>query len=576
MSEKSVPHAEIQEDEIPTAGPPKSREEGYGTSGTAFEALAAAGSALSGAFSAVTGIRQEESSENWDSPEALTRDSTPIQERPSSLSPIQEVPSVASSIPPSPPAKDSPYEQSKSQEGYFPSPLKASSSVETQTPMRPQMLPALSTDYSPQDTESDRLRKEIVRSLTPKSTKADIRLGTVDERESLPTTTHAATSGFTENTQSNVDSPVSEDDKSWDKHAQKDSVEMNTESQLEQSEDERFTPSHTEEIQQQSAGNLAGTGGRPMLQKRFSWEASTESVGTLARSMDMAATSIPQSQVSDTTDSPGTIRTPTDSMNSAIPLHSKSSDDDTAHKIQNRPTIIPVADSQESLDSGSPVHIIANVVDESRKSVDSISRHQPVIGHDSDHDPAVHSSTPILAPKVAQHPDKPILPMTASQELSFREILSMKTPQERITAYNNTRQQVATQESGLAMWLQASGSQYPEHQVLFHRNGRPFPGHAGGAAAHKPSPSRSKFPRIGASLGGGAQQPHAETPDGSKPSSGSPSSGKLTSQQVQEEGKKLLQSAGKIGGKAGGAARGLFAKGKNKLRASSGGEKVDA
>ena len=585
MSQGSAPHAEVQEDETPTAGPPKPRKEGYETSGTAFEALAAAGSALSGAFSAVTGIRQDDPSDNEDSTEASTRNATPVQEGPGSLSPIQEVLSVASSTPASPPAsppaKDAPYEQKRSQAGYFPSPLRASNSVETQTPMRPQMrpqmLPALSTDNSPQDTENDRLRKEIVRSLTPKSTKGDIPLRTDDEPEPVPTTTHVAASSSIQKAQSSVSTPVSEDDESWGKPAQVESVDASSESQPAQFEDKRSTPSHTEETQQQPAGSFAGTSDRPLLQKRFSWEASTESVGTLSSPRGMAATTSPQSQFLDTTDSPRTIRAPTDSVNSGIPLQSKSSDDGTAHRIRDRPTIIPVTESQEDLQSVSPPHPSTDPADGSRKSVESVSHHEPVARHDSHPDPAVQPSTPSLSTNLApEHPGRPTLPKTTTaRELSFREILNINTPQERIRAYDATRQQVASQESGLVTWLQATGSQYPEHHLLLNRNGRLFPEPASGGHAHKPSPSRSKFPRIGASLGGGGQQAHAETNDVPKPSFGSPSSGKLTSQQVQEEGKKLLQSAGKIGGKAGGAAKGLFAKGKNKLRASSGGDKVD-
>ncbi|KAF7505099.1 hypothetical protein GJ744_001239 [Endocarpon pusillum] len=585
VSQESAPHAEVQEDEIPTAGPPKPREEGYEASGTAFEALAAAGSALSGAFSAVTGIGQDEPSDNEDSTEGSTRNATPVQEGPGSLSPIQEVLSVASSRPPSPPAKDARYEPKRSQAGYFPSPLRASNTAETQTPMRPemrpqmrpQMLPALSTDNSPQDTENDRLRKEIVRSLTPKSTRGDMPLRADEEPEPVPTTTPVAASSSIQKAQSGVSTPVSEDDESWERPAPVASVNASRQSQSAQFEDEWSAPSPMGETPQQPAESFTGTSDRPLLQKRFSWEASTESVGRLSSAMGMAATTNSPSQFLDTTDSPRTIRASTDSVSSRIPLPSKSSSDGTVHRIQDRPTIIPVTESQEDLPSDSPLHLSTSPADESRKSVDSVSHRELISRHDSDPDPAVQASTPALSPNVTpEHAGKPSLPeKTTSRELSFREILNMNTAQERIMAYNATRQQVARQESGLVSWLQATGSQDAEHHLLLKQNGRPFPEQASGGHAHKPSPSRSKFPRIGASLGGGGQQAHAESNDVSKPSLGSPSSGKLTSQQVQEEGKKLLQSAGKIGGKAGGAAKGLFAKGKNKLRASSsGGDKA--
>lgn len=62
------------------------------------------------------------------------------------------------------------------------------------------------------------------------------------------------------------------------------------------------------------------------------------------------------------------------------------------------------------------------------------------------------------------------------------------------------------------------------------------------------------------------------SPQGMSPSGSS--SGKLSSQQVQAKGKDLLHTAGVFGGKANFAAKGLFSKGKSKLRAASGNEKV--
>ena len=110
------------EDDIPTAGPPKPREQGYETSGKAFEALAAAGSALSTAFGSMTGVHRDDSSENETPTEPSSHDVTPARERFGGLSPVQEVLSVASSAPPTPPGKDGPSEPKSSQQGYFPSP----------------------------------------------------------------------------------------------------------------------------------------------------------------------------------------------------------------------------------------------------------------------------------------------------------------------------------------------------------------------------------------------------------------------------------------------------------------------
>jgi hypothetical protein len=563
-----------QEDEIPTAGPPKPREPGYETSGKAFEALVAAGSALSGAFNAVTGMHQDDSSENENSTEASTRDCTPVRERPGALSPVQEVLSVASSAPPTP-AKDAPQERKSSHLGYFPSPLRTSKSNETPTPMRPQMLPALSTDNSPQDTENDRLRKEIVRSLTPKSAKANSQLRTEDEVEPMPVLNPSGATGSPLRTDRSISPLQSENDDSHDEPAQSEVMIPGDQAKPVQNMNEWFQPSHMQQAQDQSVGVVANTSMRPLLQKKFSWEASTERIGSLSGPDATAVTPIQAPQVDENVDSPRSIRGATASLGPGVPLRFKPSDESFSTRVQDRPTIIPVAQSDEELHSDLPPRAIAKSVDEPRASSDSKAELESLTKHDSfPTPPAVSTPTSTPGHTRGQASQTKLSAITA-REMSFREILNLNTPQERIQAYNRTRHQLATQDSGLGNWLHATGSQYPEHHGLLNRNGRLLPQEADAIHSHKPSPSRSKFPRIGTFPGGGGQQSTTEGNDPSKPSFGSPSSSKLTGQQVQEEGKKLLQSAGKIGGKAGGAAKGLFAKGKSKFRNSSGGDKVD-
>jgi hypothetical protein len=575
LEAKTVPSP--QEDDIPIAGPPKPREPGFETSGRAFEALVAAGSALSGAFNAVTGIHPDDSSENENSTEASTRDCTPVRERPGGLSPVQEVLSVASSAPPTP-AKDAPQERKTSHLGYFPSPLRTSKSTDTPTPMRPQMLPALSTDNSPQDTENDRLRKEIVRSLTPKSTNANSQLRTEDEVEPLPISKQSGTTGPSYRTEGNI-SPLNNENDSRDDPAHSEAMLSGGETVPAQKINEwSQSSSHIQGVQGLPVGGVASPSVRPLLQKKFSWEASTERIGGLSIPEELVATPTGPPQVPKIVDveSPRSVKSSTASLGSGVPLRFKPSDESLTTRVQDRPTIIPVAESEEELTSDLPPRPIAKSVDEPRASSDSKAEHESLTKHDSF--PATAAvSTPSTTPGHTRgQASQTRLAASTAREMSFREILNLNTPQERIHAYNRTRQQLATQDSGLGNWLYATGSQHAEHHGLLNRNGRLLPQQADAIHAHKPSPSRSKFPRIGTSLGGGGH--HQSTTEGnesSKPSFGSPSSGKLTGQQVQEEGKKLLQSAGKIGGKAGGAAKGLFAKGKSKFRTSSGGDKVD-
>ncbi|KAL8967463.1 MAG: hypothetical protein Q9183_002908 [Haloplaca sp. 2 TL-2023] len=161
---------------------------------------------------------------------------------------------------------------------------------------------------------------------------------------------------------------------------------------------------------------------------------------------------------------------------------------------------------------------------------------------------------------------------------SFREILAMKDPKDRIRAYNEARMQFAHMDTGLSNWLTVTTAELPEHkEVLPH-------GKLPGIAGYKPSPSRSKlgglFPSGNSSgpqpyyqqylnassptgASGGTTMPRTNSTSGYSPSN---NTGKLSSQQMQARGKDLLHSAGVFGGKANVAAKGLFSKGKTRFR----------
>lgn len=149
----------------------------------------------------------------------------------------------------------------------------------------------------------------------------------------------------------------------------------------------------------------------------------------------------------------------------------------------------------------------------------------------------------------------------------FREILALTTPQARIRAFDQTRDQFAGLDSGLTHWLELTVHDHPEHAGLVQSTqslSADFP---------RTSPARSKFPKLG-SLGNltardenaPANAGHVRRPSGHI--------GTIVNRQnVAQSGKDLLHTAGSFGGKAGEAAKGLFAKGKSKFRPS--GDKVD-
>lgn len=182
-------------------------------------------------------------------------------------------------------------------------------------------------------------------------------------------------------------------------------------------------------------------------------------------------------------------------------------------------------------------------------------------------------------------PSPPLPPSAQPKIRAFREIMALKSPEERIRAYDEAREQIANQNTGLAHWLAVKSRELPEHASIFSGSQRPLAGDIG----HKPSPSRSKLSGLRPAGGQPAPQPYyqqylgasqhnmSSEAAGVSNASGSGGSqgfspggaGGKTSHNVQTKTKDFLHSAGLFG------AKGLFSKGKSKLRGSGGVDKVD-
>ena len=183
--------------------------------------------------------------------------------------------------------------------------------------------------------------------------------------------------------------------------------------------------------------------------------------------------------------------------------------------------------------------------------------------------------------------------------LGFHEISALKTPQERIRAFNAARLQFANGTTGLANWLTVvRGADTIYTGTTAARETRRSMDGSRTAAGSLPRPGTSNSGTAGGS--GSAptqQQPYYQQylnfsdlspstqgstagpartagtssvgPIESTPSS-SGGGGRISTHQMQAKGKDLLHSAGILGGKANVAAKGLFSKGKSKFRASTG------
>lgn len=189
---------------------------------------------------------------------------------------------------------------------------------------------------------------------------------------------------------------------------------------------------------------------------------------------------------------------------------------------------------------------------------DDQSYSSPVLQDQSDLSTAGKSTLVSTKPN-----DAPLPPASAGPQPnipSFRALLALKTPTERIRAYDNTRKQFANINTGLANWLAVTTQDLPEHSDLLTNQGRAPTAFQG----HRTSPSRPGVPS-GSSTSAPTYAP------GFSPSSGG---GKISGKEVQAKSKELLHTAGVFGGKGLVAGKGLFSKGKSKLRGASGTDKV--
>jgi hypothetical protein len=572
-----------EDDDIPTAGPPRPRGEGsnYGPSKTAFAAAAAAGSALVGAFTSTTDLDSghSENPRSYEVSEDESMTTNPVARGDTSRTNINNItsegqvgtlaphrgkdPSTALSIAPSPPAKDMPaepidIESPGSTLGYFPLPLRTSKTPETLqpklhdalSPPRPQMLPALSSDTSMQDTESDRLRNEIVQSLTPKSTpyEDDLARPSDDDEAPLPQLPvaglpHSSGSAFGTSALPGTDDAATRNINADSNRNLSDAPQMPT------SPDKALPQSiaSVEAWRQPNttrAETVAVLEDRLMLEQRFSWEPQSEA-GASASQSAASAPAVPPWGAQEShggSDSFQTIR-PYPQLHT-LP-HTES------------PSVVPPiapADTLRRVQDEAP-----NNYDEPRHSADAPLQGTPT---ESTSRPS-QSGLPTSDPNSVLH--------LSAREIHFREILSLGTPQDRTQAFNTSREVIANQDTGLQEWLRAMGNQLPEHSDILRNNGRLSVQESENLTSFKPSPARSKFQRF-ASLANPSQATSLSTDPEYDPSiTNSPSAGRSSNLHMPGQGKKLLKDASKIGGQAGVVAKGLFAKGKNKLRAGGGG-----
>ena len=155
--------------------------------------------------------------------------------------------------------------------------------------------------------------------------------------------------------------------------------------------------------------------------------------------------------------------------------------------------------------------------------------------------------------------------------MSFRQCMSYLTIEERIKALNETRERFATTDQGLAAWVQHMTDQ-PDHAMTHSFRESVGVGMPPGQVEQTPQPSTPNPQQpyyqqyLNASSSNVAGPPQTRPQGGAQQASQFGNSDfKHSSAQVSAKSKELFMAAGKAG-------KGLFSKGKSKLRGT--GDKV--
>ncbi|KAK1580294.1 uncharacterized protein LY79DRAFT_592274 [Colletotrichum navitas] len=343
----------------------------------------------------------------------------------------------------------------------------------------------------------------------------------------------------------------------------------------------------------------------PSLSRRFSWEAGSEQV--TPKPSDAQTDPLPEAVIP-------SASTAIDASSSEQPHHeAQVALSELAREAEHTqsPAALDDAPTSVSQDSGAMSHQVSQVSSAPRDGMDTEAT-EPLSPLSASTDKNTTSTAPARPPspvdersmaQVASDPgfpstppaDHPALAPAQAQPLeslspptspvplqqqpaqpvkitTFKEIMELASPTERINKYNETRAQFASMDSGLNNWLVTLKSQHPEHA-----NATASFGIGGtGPGQPQPSPTTSQPPsqqpyyqqylnasNPNLSAGAPGRPPASSVPASS---SHSPSSDfKHSSGQVGAKGKGLLLAAGKAG-------KGLLSKGKSKLRGT--GDKV--
>lgn len=377
----------------------------------------------------------------------------------------------------------------------------------------PVIIPSMSSDNSPEDTENDRLRKEIIRSLSRENTPSD------HQDNDTPPQTSGQDTLFPHKGGLSAAVPQAEPASSMS----------------------NAIPETSGPSIEQPAPILAQNT-QPKLKKRFSWEESSdEEDPTLLVTQPQPARPMPgQFPLSQENIHPESEATPTNEVPKTLEEGSRDEPENAGLTA-----LPPLAIDTTDISSSAPGHepTLSETLVRAEEEESYSPKHQ-----------ALEPSAPNPSASIE------------SGLLGFKDILSKQSPYERIQAFDRTRDQFAAIDTGLSNWVQVTLYARPEHADVVERNSKPL------SDEFKNSLPRAKFPKL-SSLGNLA----SSLQDGSHSTSGHirRPSATLGSVRQNQAGKDFLHTAGVLGGHAGKAAKGLFSKSRSKLKGVGGSEKVE-
>ncbi|RAH52210.1 hypothetical protein BO85DRAFT_524603 [Aspergillus piperis CBS 112811] len=381
----------------------------------------------------------------------------------------------------------------------------------------PVIIPSFSTDNSPQDTESDRLRKEIIRSLSRENTPSEDPDHEEERRLDAP--------------QQDSSHMLDEYERYWTKEA------LPTSREGDQPPDYDSPSAALQDTPAQptpliAAPTTSAPAPKPKLTRRFSWESSSS--GEPAPETGVQSPPVPM---------PGQFP-PTE---------------DRAQLTEIAPNPEPVVEEREAKEPPSTekpkLTIVPPVPDD--RSIISDGQYLPEVYNaevipDSHADEGPQTGSDRRSSRVMFTTPATVEPTL----LGFREILAMKTSEERVRAFNDTRAKFGTIDTGLNQWISVTVQTHPEHNDVVEKSTKLT------TTGAKAPVSRGKFPKL-AALGKADLSPsgsgHARRPS-------APLGAMMNKQQVEQRGKELLHTAGVLGGRAGEAAKGFFARSRSKLK----------